>query len=160
MTLEGRPAGVNRGILAAMETGTAVTRLDHDAPDRFVSLRRALGVSSFGINHMLLRPGERGRIHSHAHQEEVYLVLRGTLTVETEDGARDLADGELMRVAPEVRRRLVNLGPGVCSVVALGGSGEHQGRDGRAFADWDDAVGGAPQEIPLPDDLPAGDLRG
>lgn len=151
--------GVNRGILAAMDTGTAVTRLDHDAPERFVSLRRALGVSSFGINQMLLRPGERGRIHSHAHQEEVYLVLRGTLTVETDDGARDLGEGELIRVAPQVRRRLVNLGPGVCSLVALGGSGEHHGRDGHAFVGWDDTVGGTPQEIPLPDDLPAAELR-
>jgi mannose-6-phosphate isomerase-like protein (cupin superfamily) len=142
-----------------METGVAVTRLDHDARERFVSLRRALGVSSFGINHVLLQPGERGRIHRHAHQEEVYLVMRGTLTVELEDGPRDLAEGELMRVAPEVRRRLVNLGPGVCSVVALGGAGAHAGRDAQAFADWDDAVGGAPQEIPLPGDLPASELR-
>jgi uncharacterized cupin superfamily protein len=143
-----------------MEPGVSVTRIDHDTDERFTSLRRALGVSAFGINHMTLRPGERGRIHTHAHQEEVYLVLRGTLTLETPEGATDIPEGGLARVAPEVRRRLVNLGPGTCSVVALGGSGDHVGRDGTAYADWDDATGAPPQEIPLPDDLPASELRG
>lgn len=143
-----------------MGDGIDVTRLDHDTSERFVSLRRALGVTSFGINHMVLRPGERGRIHRHAHQEEVYLVVRGTLTVEVEGGARDVPEGGLVRVAPEVRRRLVNLGPGRCSIVALGGAGDHVGRDATAYAGWDDEVGGTPQEIPLPDDLPASELRG
>lgn len=59
-----------------------------------------------------------------------------------------------MRVAPEVRRQLVNRGPQRVVLVALGGDGEHTGRDGEAFADWDDARGAAPQEVPLPDDLP------
>jgi mannose-6-phosphate isomerase-like protein (cupin superfamily) len=143
-----------------MGDGIAVTRLDHGTGERFVSLRRALGVSSFGINHMVLRPGERGRIHRHARQEEVYLVLRGTLTLELADGRHDVAEDELVRVAPDVRRRLVNLGPGVCSIVALGGAGDHVGRDATAYADWDDEVGGTPQEIPLPDDLPPSQRRG
>jgi hypothetical protein len=39
-------------------------------------------------------------------------------------------------------------------VLALGGGGEHHGRDGEAFASWDDASGVAPQELALPDDLP------
>ncbi len=142
-----------------MEPGVSVTRIDHDTPERFTSLRRALGVSAFGINHMTLRPGERGRIHTHAHQEEVYLVLGGTLTLETPEGVTDIPEGGLARVAPDVRRRLVNLGPGTCSIVALGGSGEHVGRDGTAYAAWDDATGAPPQEIPLPDDLPASELR-
>ncbi|MGD9573260.1 MAG: cupin domain-containing protein [Thermoleophilia bacterium] len=142
-----------------MESGVSVTSLDHDAPERFTSLRRALGVTSFGINHMVLRPGERGRIHVHAEQEEVYIVLQGTLTVQLDDGARDVAAGELMRVAPDVRRQVVNLGPGVVSVVALGGMGEHNGRDATAYRGWDDHEGGTPQEVPLPDDLPASELR-
>jgi len=43
-------------------------------------------------------------------------------------------------VGPEVRRRLLNRGPGTCVVLALGGAGEHAGRDGLAYRDWDDAV--------------------
>jgi hypothetical protein len=40
-------------------------------------------------------------------------------------------------------------------LLALGGDGEHVGRDGQAFTDWSDTQGATPQEIPLPDDLPA-----
>lgn len=137
----------------------SVTRLDHDPPERFVSLRRALGVSSFGMNQIVLRPGERGRIHAHEHQEEVYIVLEGTLTLEIEGEEHDVAKDEVMRVAPAVRRRILNRGPGACSVIALGGSGVHQGRDGLAYRDWDDHDPLPPQEIPLPDDLPASELR-
>lgn len=142
-----------------METGTSVARLDHDAPERFVPLRRQLGVTSFGLNQIVLRPGERGRIHAHEHQEEVYVVLRGTLTVELEGEPRDLAADEAIRVAPGVRRRIVNRGPGVCSLLALGGAHPHEGRDGLAYADWDDDSPRPPQEIPLPDDLPASEIR-
>lgn len=142
-----------------METGVSAARLDHDSPERFVALRRMLGVSSFGMNQIVLRPGERGRIHSHERQEEVFLVLKGTLTLEVEGVAQDVGVDELVRVGPEMRRRLVNLGPGVCSMIALGASGEHGGRDGLAFADWDDQSPRPPQEIPLPEDLPASELR-
>ena len=79
--------------------------------------------------------------------------------VEIEGEPHDLAAGELMRVAPGVRRRVVNLGPGVVSVLAIGGANAHQGRDGLAYADWDDDAPRPPQEVPLPEDLPASALR-
>ena len=142
-----------------MQDGISIARLDDASAERFVPLRRALGVTSFGMNQIILRPGERGRIHTHAHQEEVYLVLAGRLTVEVEGTPHDLEAGEIMRVAPAVRRRIVNLGPGVASVLALGGQGEHEGRDATAYADWDAEDGAPPQEVPLPDDLPASALR-
>jgi mannose-6-phosphate isomerase-like protein (cupin superfamily) len=146
-------------MVCGVEDGVSTTRLEPDSPDRFVPLRRRLGVTAFGLNQLVLRPGERGRIHRHERQEEVYLVLRGTLTVEIEGEARDLAEGELARVAPDVRRRLVNLGPGPCVVLAIGGANEHAGRDGLAYEDWDDADPKPPQEVPLPGDLPASELR-
>lgn len=142
-----------------MEDGIATARLEDSSAERFVGLRRALGVTSFGLNQILLRPGQRGRIHTHAHQEEVYLVLSGRLTVEVEGTPHDLETGELMRVAPGVRRRIVNLGPALCSVLALGAAGLHEGRDATAYPEWDATEGGPPQEIPLPDDLPPSALR-
>jgi mannose-6-phosphate isomerase-like protein (cupin superfamily) len=138
-----------------METGTSRAALDPAAGEQFLSLRRALGVTSFGMNQIVLRPRQRGRIHRHQRQEEVYLVLEGTLTLVVEGEDTTLERGELVRVAPEVRRQLVNRGPDRLVLLALGGDGEHVGRDGRAFADWDDAHGAPPAEIPLPDDLPA-----
>ena len=136
-----------------MESGTARTRLDPEPGERFVALRRRLGVTSFGLNQIVLQPGERGRIHRHVRQEEVYLVLEGTLTLLVEGEATDLDRGELVRVAPDLRRQLVNRGPDRLVLLALGGDGEHQGRDGEAFTSWDEAQGAPPQEVPLPPDL-------
>ena len=138
-----------------MDDGIARTALNPDAGERFVSLRRQLGVTSFGINQMVLEPRQRGRIHRHERQEEVYLVLEGTLTLVVEGEEQALARGELVRVAPEVRRQLVNRGPERLVIVALGGAGEHSGRDGEAWTDWDSPQSAPPQEIALPDDLPA-----
>ena len=40
-------------------------------------------------------------------------------------------------------------------LLALGGATEHVGRDGEAWTDWDADGPSPPQEIPLPQDLPA-----
>ena len=143
-----------------MDSGTSVTRLDPDSGERFQPLRRDLGVTTFGMNLITLQPGERGRVHEHARQEEVMLVLEGILDVVTADGVVELHAHDLMRIAPDVRRQLVNRGPGRTVIVALGGSNEHDGRDGRAFASFDDVDAKAPQDLPNPDSLPASDLRG
>src|SRR5262245_1252101 len=142
-----------------MEDGTARTRLRLDGEERFVPLRRELGVTSLGVNLIVLRPGERGRIHRHDQQEEVYLVLEGRLSLLVEREEETLEKGDLIRVAPEVRRQLVNRGPDDVALLALGGHGEHSGRDGEAFTDWDQETGAPPQEVPLPEDLPASELR-
>ena len=142
-----------------MELGVRLTRLDLEDAERVQTLRRDLGVSSFGLNLMRLAPGQRGRIHRHERQEEVYVVLAGTLTLVVEDEPLDMARGEVAALGPEVRRQLVNRGPDPCALLAIGGAEPHQGRDGLAFRSWDDHEGAPPQEIPLPEDLPASELR-
>ena len=142
-----------------MEEGTTRTRLDPETGERFLPLRRQLGVSAFGMNQLVLQPGQRGRIHRHKHQEEVYLVLEGTLTLLIEGERNELTVGEVIRVAPQVRRQLVNRGPGRVVLLALGGANEHQGRDGEAFGDWSDEQPVSPQELPMPPDLEPGELR-
>ena len=137
-----------------METGFAFAKLDPAAEERFVSLRRALGVSTFGINQIRLGPGQRGRIHRHRSQEEVYLVLSGTLTLWVEGEARELGQGEIARVGPDVKRQIANPHPEDVLILALGGHNEHVGRDGEAFETWDQETGAPPQEVPLPEDEP------
>jgi mannose-6-phosphate isomerase-like protein (cupin superfamily) len=139
-----------------MIDGIETAAIDVGTDERFRSLRRPLGVSSFGLNQVTLHPGQRGRIHRHAQQEEVYLVIRGRLTLLVEDEALELGEGMLARVPAPVRRQLVNAGSESCVLVALGGSGEHESRDGEAFTDWSETTGRPPQEVPLPDDLPPG----
>ena len=146
-------------MVATMEDGTARARLDRDFGDRFLPLRRQLGVTSFGMNQIVLQPGQRGRIHRHEHQEEVYLVLEGRLTIVIESKPTELAEGELIRVAPEIRRQLVNYGPERLVLLALGGAADHHGRDAEAFAAWSDEIPTSPQEMPMPPDLDHGELR-
>ncbi|MDE3069448.1 MAG: cupin domain-containing protein [Acidobacteriota bacterium] len=142
-----------------MEGGTARARLEPDSGERFGTLRRTLGVSTFGINQIVLQPGQRGRIHRHERQEEVYVVLEGTLSLLIDGSEQDLEEGEMIRVAPPLRRQITNRGPGRLVLLALGGEGEHHGRDGEAYATWDAEQGGPPQEIPAPADLDPGELR-
>jgi mannose-6-phosphate isomerase-like protein (cupin superfamily) len=138
-----------------MQTGTSFTALDLDGEDRFQRLRNDLGVDSFGLNLLRLSPGARSRIHRHEHQEEVYVVLEGTLTLLVEDEPTEVPRGGLARVAPDVRRQLVNRHPEPLAIIAIGGATPHEGRDGRAYESWEETgEGKSPQEVPFPPDIP------
>ena len=141
-----------------MDSRVTFTRLDPDAvdpADRFQRLRRELDVDAFGLNLIVLAPAQRNRIHRHSRQEEVYLVLAGTLTLLVEGEERELRRGELARVPGALRRQLVNRGPERLELLAVGGAAHHEGRDAEAFRSWDQERGAPPQETPLPEDLPA-----
>jgi uncharacterized cupin superfamily protein len=141
----------------SLADGTSRGRLDRDSSERFVGLRQQLDVSAFGLNQMNLAPGQRGRIHRHKAQEEAYLVLDGELTVLVEGGEEHtLGVDDAIRVAPGLKRQLVNKGSQKVTFLAVGGAHEHQSRDGEAFEDWDQAEGSPPQEVPLPKDLELG----
>jgi len=136
------------------EPGLSFTSIDPDA-GYFHLLRRELGVTSFGINQLILQPHQRLRVHRHERQEEVYLVLEGELTLIVEGKPHVLAVGDLARVGPELKRQLTNPGATKTIVLALGGDGDHQSRDGIAWSGWDDeGEGRPPKDVPLPDDLP------
>jgi uncharacterized cupin superfamily protein len=133
----------------------AFAALDRAGDERFQSLRTPLGVSSFGMNVIVLQRGQRGRIHAHEQQEEVYLVLEGELTLIVEGVEHRLGVDQLARVGPAVRRQLLNSGSQTLVLLALGGAGDHAPRDARAWLDWDDGgPGSPPQEVPTPEDLP------
>jgi mannose-6-phosphate isomerase-like protein (cupin superfamily) len=141
-----------------MQSGVAFTKLDPDGEDRFQRLRQELGITSFGLNLLRFRPGQGSRIHRHLHQEEAYLVLEGTLTLVVEGEPRDLQRGELARVAPDVRRQLLNRHREPLLIIAAGGAKEHFGRDGRAYRSWDETGDGhPPAEVPLAEDVPLAD---
>jgi mannose-6-phosphate isomerase-like protein (cupin superfamily) len=138
------------------EPDVTFAKLQRGSGERFQPLRRELGVHSLGMNLIVLQPRQRGRIHAHEHQEEIYLVLGGVLTLLVEGVEHRLGPDEVVRVGPAVRRQLVNAGTEPLVVLALGGAGEHIGRDGRAWDSWEQAgEGRPPQEVALPGDLPA-----
>jgi hypothetical protein len=81
-------------------------------------------------------------------------VLEGELTLLVEGEEQCIAQDGIVRVAPDVRRQLVNRRPHKLVLLALGGAHEHAGRDGEAFISWDETEGARPQEVPLPPDVP------
>lgn len=138
------------------EPEVTFAKLDFDRGERFQTLRQELDVGSFGINLLLMQPRQRGRVHRHERQEEVYVVLEGQLTLVVEGAEHVLGAREAVRVPAELRRQLVNAGPERLVLLALGGDGEHAGRDGLAWESWDeDGPGRPPQEVSPPTDLPA-----
>ena len=113
--------------------GYAVANVDAlgDGPG-FRKVRRALGVSAFGVNAIELPEGiETGR-HFHDEQEELYFVHRGRLEFEFGDGSTHvLGEGGFARVAPETVRKIKNVGDGPALYVIVGGKDGYVGRDGR-----------------------------
>ena len=98
----------------------------------FRKIRRALGVTAFGINAIRLPPGyETGR-HFHDEQEETYFVHEGTIEMEFGDGSKHvLGAGAVARVDPSTVRRMRNVGDEDATYVIVGGKDGYVGRDGR-----------------------------
>ena len=138
-----------------MPGDVSFTTLEPVEGERFKTIRRELGAESFGINVIVLQPRERGRIHDHDPQEEVYVVLEGELTLGVEGEEHRVRRWSAARVPSGVRRQLVNRSGERLVLLALGASGEHVGRDGGAWEDWSEGgPGRPPQEVPLPENLP------
>lgn len=134
-----------------MEIGTSFAALDLTSEERFVTLRKELGVTTFGLNQLNLMPGDASRIHRHRRQEEVYIVLEGELTLSVEGEEYTMPVGSAARVAPDARRQLINRGDIKLVFLALGGAEEHNGRDGEAFASWADEAPSEPRDVPFPE---------
>jgi len=78
---------------------------------------------------------------------------QGPSEMRDEGEERELGRGSLARVAPAVRRPLTNEGSELLVLLSIGGAEPHEGRDGVAYAAWEDSEGRPPPEVPLPPDL-------
>jgi len=74
---------------------------DHRNHDRRV-LTGTLGTSDVAVVHYALDPGERfsGSVHAHMDQEEVFVILEGEATFETEGGEVVVGENEAIRFGP------------------------------------------------------------
>lgn len=113
--------------------GYAVGHVDGmgDGPG-FRKVRRELDVTAFGVNVIVIPEGYEAGAHYHEEQEELYLVLRGTIEIEFGDGQSfTLGEGGLARVDPATHRRISNAGSGDAMYFIAGGKDGYVGRDGR-----------------------------
>jgi len=90
-------------------SGYAFSSLDElgDEPG-FRKVRRALGVTAFGVNGIVYEPGYEGFLHYHDAQDELYFVHRGRARVEVGGETRELGEGGLVHVEATTPRRISN----------------------------------------------------
>jgi quercetin dioxygenase-like cupin family protein len=113
--------------------GYAVGHIDQmGEPYGFRKIRRALGVTAFGVNAIVLPPGyETGR-HYHDEQEELYFCHRGRIEMEFGDGSSHVLEpGGAARVDPATVRSVKNVGDDDAVYVIVGANDGYVGRDGR-----------------------------
>jgi mannose-6-phosphate isomerase-like protein (cupin superfamily) len=98
----------------------------------FRKVRRALGVTAFGVNAIEIPAGyETGR-HFHDEQEELYFVHRGRIEMSFEDGESvTLGPGGAVRVDAATVRKIKNVGDEPAVYLIAGGKDGYVGRDGR-----------------------------
>jgi mannose-6-phosphate isomerase-like protein (cupin superfamily) len=86
---------------------------DDSVPGEFRPLTEALGAEQVAITLIRVPPHsdfELGTGHRHEHQEELYLVGRGTLTMRFGDEVREVSAGSVARIAPHTVRSHRNEG--------------------------------------------------
>ena len=113
--------------------GYAVSHLDDlgDGPG-FRKVRKALNVTAFGVNAIVLPAGIETGFHYHDLQEELYFVHSGTIEMEFGDGSVErLESGSLARVDPATVRKIRNAGEADAVYLCAGGKDGYIGRDGR-----------------------------
>jgi mannose-6-phosphate isomerase-like protein (cupin superfamily) len=113
--------------------GYAVAHLGDlgDGPG-FRKVRKALEVTAFGVNAIVMPPGIESGFHYHDLQEELYFVHRGTIEMEFGDGSVErLEEGGLARVDAATVRKIRNAGDGDAIYLCAGGKDGYIGRDGR-----------------------------
>ena len=90
-------------------SGYAFGSLDElgDGPG-FRKVRRALGVTAFGVNGIVFAPGFEGFEHFHYQQDELYFVHRGRARVEIGGEVHELGEGGLLHVDASTPRKVSN----------------------------------------------------
>ena len=113
--------------------GYALANVDSlaDGPG-FRKVRRALGVTAFGVNAIEIPPGYESGRHYHEEQEELYFVHRGRIEMTLGDGdTYELGPGGLARVDASTIRKVKCVSEEPAVYLVTGGKGGYVGRDGK-----------------------------
>jgi len=104
----------------------------------FRKVRRALGVTAFGVNGVVFPPGFIGFEHFHDLQDELYFVHSGSARFEVEGEERVLGPGGLCHVGSTTPRRVSNASDSEDLVLlVIGGKDGYVERDGHTTTEED-----------------------
>jgi uncharacterized cupin superfamily protein len=97
----------------------------------FRKVRRALGVTAFGVNGVVYPPGFVGFRHWHDEQDELYFVHRGRARIEVGGEVRELGEGGLFHAESTTPRLIINASDTEDLVMlVVGGKDGYVERDG------------------------------
>jgi mannose-6-phosphate isomerase-like protein (cupin superfamily) len=119
--------------------GYSVANVDAlgDGPG-FRKVRRALGVTAFGVNAIVYPPGYEGFHHYHDIQDELYFVHAGSARIEVEGEERTLGPGGMVHVESTTPRKVSNASETEDLVLlVVGGKGGYVERDGHMVDEAD-----------------------
>lgn len=106
-------------------TAKTIDELDsYEGEGRFCYAGKDLGVTAWGMNVERFPPGWDGypeHDHTEDGQEEVFVVLDGSVTIHAGGETWTLGKGGMARIGPAEKRRLVPGDEGV-TMLALGGT--------------------------------------
>jgi mannose-6-phosphate isomerase-like protein (cupin superfamily) len=98
----------------------------------FRKVRRALGITAFGVNGIVMPPSYEGFLHFHERQDELYFVHRGRALVEVGGETREIGEGGLIHVEATTARRVSNASDFEDLVLlVIGGKDGYVERDGQ-----------------------------
>ena len=97
----------------------------------FRKVRRALGVTAFGANVIVMPPRFEGFLHYHDLQDELYFVHRGRVLVEVGGESHELGEGGLFHAESTTPRKVSNGGDEDLVLLVVGGKGGYVERDGQ-----------------------------
>jgi uncharacterized cupin superfamily protein len=97
----------------------------------FRKVRRALGVTAFGVNAVVMPPHFEGFPHYHELQDELYFVHSGTARVEVQGEERLLGPGGLFHCESTTPRKVSNGGDDDLVLLVVGGKDGYVERDGQ-----------------------------
>ena len=119
--------------------GYAISTLDELGEGYgFRKVRKALGVTAFGVNAIVMPPHYDGFLHYHDTQDELYFVHSGSARVEVEGEERVLGPGGLVHVESTTPRRVSNASETENLVLlVIGGQGGYVERDGHMVDEAD-----------------------
>jgi mannose-6-phosphate isomerase-like protein (cupin superfamily) len=115
----------------------SVSSLDELGTGVFRSLRRALGVTAFGINALVLPPGTEWFHHFHERQDELYFVHRGRAGFAVDGETYELEPGSAVYVEATTPRQFWNAGNDDLVLLAIGGKDGYVERDGQMVYEAD-----------------------
>ena len=103
----------------------------------FRKVRKALGVTAFGVNGLVFPPHYEGPNHFHDTQDELYFVHRGTATFNIDGEEHEVGQGGLVHVESTTHRMIANRTDDDLVLLVVGGKGGYVERDGQVVTDAD-----------------------